>query len=205
VLPVACRAAWLAVRAGGYSAASVLIRHADPARDAGACAQLYAPYVTDGVASLEETPPSGDAMRARIERVSASYPWLVAELDGVIGYAYAAEHRPRASYRWAADTTVYIASDRRRQGAGRALYGALLALLVRQGVYVACAGITLPNPASVALHESFGFRPVGVYRRIGFKHGRWLDTGWYEAVLREQTDGVAPAELGPPARLDLAG
>lgn len=181
----------------------MLIRHADPAGDARACAQLYAPYVSDGAASLEQTPPSAEEMGARIERLSASYPWLVAELDGaVIGYAYASEHRARASYRWAADTTVYIASDRRRQGAGRALYGELLALLVRQGVYVACAGITLPNQASVALHESFGFRPVGVYRRIGFKHGRWLDTGWYEAVLREQTDGVAPAELGPPARLD---
>jgi len=181
----------------------VLIRHADPAGDAGACAELYAPYVTAGVASLEEVAPSADEMAARIESVTARHPWLVAELDGaVVGYAYASEHRTRASYRWAADTTVYIASGHHRRGIGRALYDALLALLVRQGIYVACAGITLPNPASVRLHQSLGFRPVGVYRQIGFKHERWLDTGWYETVLREPTPGVAPAEPGPPARLE---
>jgi phosphinothricin acetyltransferase len=180
----------------------VLIRHADPAGDAGACAALYAPYVTDGVASLEVRPPSREELAGRIERLSARHPWLVAEIDGeVVGYAYASEHRARVSYRWAVDTTVYISSEHRRRGVGRALYGALLPLLVSQGLYVACAGITLPNHASVSLHESFGFRPVGVYRGIGFKHGSWQDTGWYEVILREQTPGVAPAEPGPPARL----
>jgi len=142
----------------------VLIRHADPTRDAAACASVYAPFVTDGVASLEERAPGAPEMAARIETISARHPWLVAEIqDGVVGFAYATEHRARAAYRWATDTTVYVSSSHHRRGVGRALYGALLPLLARQGLYVACAGITLPNQASVALHERR--RPSPTFRR----------------------------------------
>lgn len=180
----------------------VLIRHADPIRDAVACTAIYSPYVTDGVASLEEHAPGTPEMRARIETISARYPWLVAEREeAVVGYAYATEHRARAAYRWATETTVYVSSSHHRGGVGRALYGTLLPLLRRQGFYLACAGITLPNDASVALHESFGFEPIGVYRGIGFKHGSWHATGWWLAELRQQLPGETPAEPGPPARL----
>jgi phosphinothricin acetyltransferase len=181
----------------------VLIRHADPAADAPACAAIYASEVTDGVASLEEVAPSAEQMRSRITETSERFPWLVCEDDGggVAGYAYGTVHRTRASYRWAVDVTVYVDPARQRRGIGRALYGALLPLLVRQGYYVACAGITLPNDASVGLHESMGFEPVGVYERVGFKHGAWRSVGWWLAQLREQPDGVTPAEPGPPVRL----
>ena len=84
---------------------------------------------------------------------------------------------------------------------GRALYEALFSLLARQGFRVACAGIALPNAASVALHESLGFEPVGVYRRIGFKSGEWRDVSWWQLQLGPQ-DGAAPDDPGPPARLD---
>jgi L-amino acid N-acyltransferase YncA len=181
---------------------AVLVRHADPAGDAAACAAIYAPSVTDGVASLEEHAPGEPEMARRIERISSRYPWLVAELDGELaGYAYASEHRARASYRWAADVTVYVSPVHHRRGVGRALYGALLPLLARQGLYVACAGITLPNDASVGLHEALGFELVGVYRAIGFKHGSWRDVGWWQAELTPAVAGRPPAELGPPARL----
>jgi phosphinothricin acetyltransferase len=181
----------------------VLIRHADPAADAAACADVYAPAVNDSVASLEQRAPTADEMRSRIARISARFPWLVAELDGtVVGFAYASEHRERWAYRWASDTTVYVSPAHHRQGVGRGLYGALLPLLVRQGLYVACAGITLPNEASVGLHESFGFEPVGTYRKVGFKNGRWWGVGWWLAQLREQPDGEQPSEPGGPARLD---
>jgi phosphinothricin acetyltransferase len=181
----------------------MLIRHVDPRRDARVCAQIYEPSVTDGVASLEEVPPSAGEMERRIERVSSGYPWLVAEDDdgAVVGYAYATQHRERAAYRWATDTSVYVATSRQRRGVGRSLYTALLPLLIRQGYYVACAGITLPNEASVALHESFGFEPVGSYQRVGFKFGRWWAVGWWLAQLREQVDGATPPEPGLPARL----
>jgi phosphinothricin acetyltransferase len=180
----------------------MLIRHADPTRDAAACAAIYAPFVSDTAVSLEEAPPGERELAERIERISRTHPWLVAEVDGdVVGYAYACEHRERTSYRWAADATVYIEPAHHRRGIGRALYGALFALLARQGFYVACAGITLPNAASVGLHESLGFTPVGVYRRIGWKAGAWRDVGWWQLQLRDP-GSAPPAAPGPPPLLE---
>jgi phosphinothricin acetyltransferase len=183
----------------------VIIRHADPARDAGACADVYAPYVRDSVASFEARPPDTEELQRRIERITQYYPWLVAEADeaggDVVGYAYAAEHRDRAAYRWAADVTVYISPDHQRRGLGRALYGALFELMVRQGLQVACAGITLPNDASVGLHEACGFELVGTYPRIGWKAGRWWDVSWWERELVERSE-EPPPEPGPPVTLE---
>lgn len=181
----------------------LLIRHADPDRDAAACAAIYAPSVTAGVASLEERAPEPREMAERIRIISRAFPWLVAELPagGVIGYAYASRHRDRASYRWSADVTVYISAEHHRRGAGRRLYTALFDLLARQGLYQACAGITLPNDASVGLHESLGFVPVGVYRDIAYKFGSWRSVGWWQKTLRERSGDPAPGEIGPPQRL----
>ena len=179
------------------------LRDADPERDGAACAAIYAPSVADGVASLEERAPEAHEMTDRIRIVTRSYPWLVAEIDGeVVGYAYASRHRERAAYRWSADVTIYIAAGHHRTGIGRALYGALFGLLEAQGVHELCAGITLPNPGSVRLHESFGFELIGVYQSIGFKLGVWRDVGWWQKPLRERTIDRIPAELGPPIRLD---
>ena len=176
----------------------MLIRHADPRRDAAGCARVYAPAVADGVASLERDPPSPDEMRARIETVETRYPWLVAEIDDeIVGYAYATVHNERWAYRWSTDTSVYVDRSLHRRGVGRALYGALMPLLVHQGLYIACAGITLPNPASVGLHESVGFKPVGTYERVGFKRGSWWGVGWWLMQLRDQPDGQTPGGAGP--------
>ena len=179
----------------------MLIRHADPAADAAACAAIYAPYINDTVISLEEVPPTPEQMGHRIARITERYPWLVAEDDGEIaGYAYAGPHRERAAYRWASDVTVYLSPAYFRRGIGSALYTALFDLLVFQGVYVVCAGVTLPNEGSVGLHESMGFLPVGVYRRVAWKFGSWHDVGWWQLQLVEPSVD-APEELGPPARL----
>ncbi len=179
-----------------------VLRHADPRRDAHACAAIYAPFVRDTVVSLEEEPPDEAEMAARITRTEAMYPWLVLEQDGIVaGFAYASQHRARASYRWSADVTVYIDPTRHRRGLGRRLYGALLPLLQAQGLSTACAGITLPNDASVGLHEAMGFTPVGVYRRIGFKHGAWRDVGWWQLDLGPPMDGD-PNEPTGPRRLE---
>ena len=169
------------------------VRTADPQSDAAACAAIYAPHVRDGVASFEEVPPSADAMADRMRRTMATHPWVVDEREGTVaGYAYASAHRSRAGYRWAVDVAVYVHPARHRGGVGRALYGELLARLRAQGFRTACAGITLPNDASVGLHEALGFTPVGLYRDIGFKHGSWHDVGWWQRDL-------APAGAGPPA------
>ena len=174
-----------------------MVRHADPARDAAAIAAIYAPSVDGGVASFEAAPPTVDEMERRIAEGALEYPWLVAERYGeVAGYAYGARHRSRAAYRWTVEVTVYVDAMRRRSGVGRELYEALLPLLARQRLHLAVAGITLPNDASVALHEAVGFEPVGVYREIGYKAGAWHDVGWWQAWLRAA--GAEPEEpLGP--------
>jgi phosphinothricin acetyltransferase len=180
----------------------MLIRHAQADADAAACVAIYGPYVADTVVSFEEQVPDENDFAQRIERISATHPWLVAgEQGSVIGFAYGCPHRDRAAYRWAVDVSVYVSPTHHRRGAGRALYSALLGLLVRQGLRVACAGITLPNDASVALHESLGFTPVGVYRRIGWKFGRWHDVGWWQLELSAPGAGTPP-EPGPPACLE---
>jgi phosphinothricin acetyltransferase len=177
-----------------------VIRHADATADAAACAAIYAPNVAAGVASFEEQAPDAAEMRRRIERTSERYPWLVAERDGAVaGYAYATEHRARRAYRWVAEVTVYVDLARRRSGVGRDLYQALLPLLARQRLEVAVAGITLPNDASVALHEAAGFQPVGIFRALGHKAGAWHDVGWWQARLAPA--GAEPQEPLGPQRL----
>ena len=153
--------------------------------DAAAVAAIYAPYVRDTAISFEVEPPSEDEMRRRIRETLQCWPWLVCERDAaVIGYAYASQHRSRAAYQWSADVSVYIHADAHRRGVGSALYTSLLEIVRLQGFYNAYGGITLPNAGSVGLHESFGFRPVGVYRAVGFKLGAWHDVGWWHLAVQ---------------------
>lgn len=181
----------------------MLIRDADAQRDATACAAVYAPYVRDTAVSFEERPPTLAEFAERMERITRTHPWLIAEdADEMLGYAYGARHRERASYRWATDVAVYVVPRHQRHGIGRALYQALFALLAEQGYRIACAGVTLPNDASVGLHEALGFEPVGVYRNIGWKLGAWRDVGWWQLKLPGADDGDGtPREPGAPIRL----
>ncbi len=139
--------------------------------------------------SFEIVAPSVAQMRERIETVLTRFPWLVGEVDGqVAGYVYASPNRERAAYQWGADVAVYIGPEHRRAGLGRALYTALFDLMRSQGFFHAYAGITLPNPGSVTLHERAGFSLVGVYRNVGYKDGAWRDVGWFHLPLRELID-----------------
>lgn len=171
----------------------MVIRSAERDRDGAACASVYAPYVSESVASFEVRPPSAAEMAARID---SSLCWLVAEDDDgrTLGYAYGSPHHERAAYRWAADVAVYIASPHHRAGVGRALYGRLFEDLRETGLWTLCAGITQPNDASNGLHRAMGFLPVGTYRRIGWKAGAWHDVLWMQLDLR-------PGEPGPPREL----
>jgi L-amino acid N-acyltransferase YncA len=174
------------------------IRDADPARDGGACAAIYAPHVEGSAVSFEERAPGAEEMAARIERYAATHAWLVAEQGGrVVGYAYATAFNERPAYRWSAGVSVYVAAEFRGRGVGRALYAALFEHLRGRGFRMACAGITLPNEASVALHESLGFEPVGVNREIGWKQGAWRDVGWWQLELAPAGDGPPPEPLPP--------
>jgi L-amino acid N-acyltransferase YncA len=175
-----------------------VVRAADVQRDAAACAAIYAPYVTDSAISFELEPPDAAEMAARMESGSRTHPWLVFERDGeVAGYAYAGVHRTRAAYRWTAEVTAYVSQVHHRGGIGRALYEELLERLRAQNFRLAVGGITLPNDGSVGLHEAVGFEPVGVYRNIGWKFGRWHDVGWWQLDLG--APGDPPAEPAPPA------
>jgi len=172
-------------------------RLATPA-DGASIAAIYRPYVTDAATSFELTPPTAEEMARRITAGLPLAPWLVCVDDSgqVLGYAYAGRHRDRAAYQWSCDVTVYIHGDQHRRGIGRALYDRLLGLLRLQGFFVAHAGITLPNPGSVGLHEALGFRPVGIYPAVGWKLGAWRDVGWWQLPLQAR-----PGQPAPPLTL----
>lgn len=181
-----------------------LIRLASVA-DAGQIQSIYAPVVRDTVISFELEPPELDEIRRRMEDVLATLPWLVCERDGlVLGYAYASKHRARWAYQWSVDTSVYIHESARRMGIGRALYTSLFKILSLQGYYNAYAGIALPNPGSVGLHEAVGFRPVGVYHHVGYKMEAWHDVGWWELELQPHVP-EPPAPQGIEETQQLPG
>jgi phosphinothricin acetyltransferase len=169
------------------------IRVATPT-DADAITAIYAPVVASSSISFELTPPSVDEMRERIVKTLPDLPWLVSEdaQGSVDGYVYASKHRERAAYQWSVDVTAYVREDARGTGVGKRLYRALFDELARLGYFQAFAGIALPNAASVALHESVGFEPIGVYSKVGFKLGAWHDVGWWQRELREPIKPTAP-------------
>jgi L-amino acid N-acyltransferase YncA len=180
------------------------LRLAAPA-DAAQIAPIYAPFCLETAVSFETTAPGEATMRERISTLTQRYPWLVAvsELGDVLGYAYAGKHRERAAYRWSVDFTAYVAPDAKRRGIGTALYHALVKICQSLGYYRAFAGITLPNEASVRLHEKIGFRPIGVYKRVGFKLGKWHDVGWWTLDLlpEGETPPIEPRSIGEIAGL----
>lgn len=162
-----------------------LIRSATEA-DAPALRDIYRPYVENTSVSFEIDVPTTAEFAARIARSLAGWAWLVAELDGdCIGYAYATSFRTRPAYRWSTETSAYVHDKHQRCGVARSLYLALFDTLRAQGFCNAYAAITLPSTASVAFHESLGFEPIGVFRRVGWKFGAWHDVGWYQRMLRD--------------------
>ncbi|HEX8526499.1 arsinothricin resistance N-acetyltransferase ArsN1 family B [Allosphingosinicella sp.] len=163
--------------------------------DGAALSQIYAHYVRSTPISFESDPPDCAEMQGRIATCGELYPWLCAEEGGrIVGYAYAGALRERPAYRFAVETSVYVAADRAGRGVGRALYSRLLDVLVAQGFAQAIGAITLPNEASVRLHEALGFVAAGTYRQVGWKLGAWHDVGLWQRGLAPTTP---PAEPSP--------
>ena len=171
--------------------------------DAEAIAAIYRPVVENTAISFETIAPDAPEISRRLSETMTRYPWLVCERDRhIAGYAYATQHRVRAAYQWSVDTSVYIDDAHKRSGVGRGLYQSLFAILAAQGFFNAFAGIALPNPASVGLHEAMGFQKLGVYRNVGFKFGEWRDVGWWQLTLRRQgVPASAPLAVSEVERL----
>jgi len=161
-----------------------------PARseDIGAITAIYAHAVEHGTASFEVEPPTETEMARRMEAlVTGGFAYLVAELDGsVAGYAYAGPYRPRIAYRYTVEDSVYIRPDAQNLGIGRLLLTDLISEAERRGFrqMVAVIGDSAQLP-SIALHHSLGFKPVGTFANVGFKHGRWLDSVLMQRSLGE--------------------
>ena len=171
---------------------AITIRPADPERDAAACAEIYAPSVESTPISFETVPPDAAEFARRIAKYAATHQFLVAEDGGeVLGYAYACRWAERAAYDWSVETSIYVGAGQQGKGVGRALYAELFDRLRAQGFRVVVAGVTLPNPASIALHESMGFEPIGTLRDIGWKEDGWRDVGFWQLYLQPLGRGSA--------------
>jgi phosphinothricin acetyltransferase len=152
--------------------------------DAKAIASIYNYYVENTIITFEEEPVSLETMAIRIETISARYPYLVIEDENVVvGYAYATEWKTRSAYRYAAEVTIYLDHQVSGKGLGSKLYKVLLEEIKKTNLHSLVGGITMPNPASVALHEKFGFKKIGQFEEIGFKFGQWIDVGYWELKL----------------------
>ncbi|WP_233841427.1 GNAT family N-acetyltransferase [Dyella sp. 2HG41-7] len=165
------------------------------AEDAEATHAIYAPTITDTAITFETELPGADAMRQRILTRLQHYPWLVWEENGnVLAYAYATRFRERAAYDWIAETSIYVHADARRRGIARKLYAVLLDVMRLQGINQAVGVITMPGEVSVALHESMGFEPAGVWREAGYKLGQWWDVGVWQKTLQRTTNPPKPVQ-----------
>jgi phosphinothricin acetyltransferase len=168
----------------GHQSAELVIREA-VATDASALARIYNHYVATTVITFEEEEIHASEMARRIEDIrSASLPWLVAERAGtVVGYAYASKWRPRSGYRFSVEVTVYVDPECPGQGVGSRLYDELLPRLQARGIHSVIGGIALPNEASRALHEKFGFVKVAHFKEVGFKFDKWIDVAYWERTF----------------------
>lgn len=155
------------------------------ATDSGAIADIYNHYVRETTVTFEADDVSGDGMAERMhDTTSAGLPFLVAATtDNIAGFAYASTWKGRCAYRFSREVTVYLRPGLEGRGIGSALYSALIPTLKSQGVHALLGGIALPNEASVALHEKFGFQKIAHFREVGRKFDRWVDVGYWELLL----------------------
>jgi phosphinothricin acetyltransferase len=149
----------------------------------GACA-IYDAQVRSGISTFDLEPPPQSYWRHHLDSTERGDHFLVADDDGaVVGFAYSTAYRPRPAYRLTRETSVYLAEEARGQGLGRRMYDDLLARMRADGIHVALALVALPNPASIALHETCGFEHLGTMREVGRKFDRWIDTAWFQLPL----------------------
>lgn len=148
--------------------------------------ELYNHYVLDGAVTFDVEPYTVETRQPWFDAFAPGTPHqlFVADQGGrCVGFVGSMRFRPKAAYGTTVETTIYLAPDATGQGLGRRLYTVLFDALKGQPLHRALAGITLPNPASVALHEAFGFERVALFSEVGHKHDRYWDVAWFEKPL----------------------
>jgi phosphinothricin acetyltransferase len=166
-------------------------------QDAGEILEIYAPSILTASISFETELPSIEEMQKRIETILQKYPWIVCEVDGkMAGYVYASKYRDREAYQWSCECTAYIHEQFKGKGIGKALYQLLFQLLKLQGFRTVYAVITLPNDASVGIHEKCGFEKFAEYENVGYKFNNWHTVGWWKLQINY--------DLNPPPPLNIS-
>jgi phosphinothricin acetyltransferase len=166
--------------------------------DAKEILEIYSPSVLSAAISFETEVPSVEEMQSRIESCLQKFPWIVCTVDEKIaGYVYASKHRERDAYQWSCECSVYTQTNFKGKGIGKELYYLLFQILKLQGFRNVYAGITLPNEASVHLHEKCGFKKFASYENIGNKFAKWHTVGWWKLQINDY-------DLNPPPPLKIS-
>lgn len=156
--------------------------------DAERICAIYNTYITDTHATFEEYPLSVDEIISRIQLITRNYPWLVYEKNGnVLGYTYADKWKERSAYRNTVETGIYLDSNHLGKGIGSKLKKAMIDELKERGFHSVISGIALPNPASIAMCEKFGFKKIAHFREVGHKFGNWIDVAYWQLILSENS------------------
>jgi len=153
--------------------------------DAPQIAEIYNYYIKNSLATFELETIDGAEMENRIrETLGGNYPYFVAEEnEEILGYAYGHQFRARIAYRHSAEISVYIKDGFGGKGIATLLYEQLFPELNQRGFHAVIAGISLPNEASIRLHEKFGMVKIAHFKEVGFKFGKWIDTGYWQALM----------------------
>lgn len=181
------------------STSDIIIRPATE-KDVPEMHAIYSHYIENTAVTFEYKAPGEDEFARRLRSVEKKLPYLAAVENGEIcGYTYAAPFNERAAYDWSIESSIYIKSDKRRQGVGCMLYSQLEKCLAAQGVLNIYACVAYPQVEdefltldSVIFHEKMGYKTVGHLRRCGFKFGRWYDIIWMEKIIGEHNSPQPP-------------
>lgn len=156
-------------------------------KDANEISEIYNYYILNSIVTFEETPVTVGEMREKIKSINSKLPWIVYEKDQqILGYAYASEWKSRCSYKYSVESTIYLRQGEEKKGVGTSLYTELIERLINIGFHVVIGGISLPNDASIALHEKLGFKKIAHFKEVGYKFENWVDVGYWELMINKK-------------------
>lgn len=145
---------------------------------------IYNFYVLNSTSTFDDVPLTFEEFSEKLTHISSNYPFIVfQENDEILGYAYGSKFRPKPAYNKTVESTVYVKNGLLGKQIGTKLYSELLKLLKQKKYHIVLGVLTLPNDASVKLHEKFGFTQVADLKQVGFKFGKWQDVGFWQLNL----------------------